>query len=127
MLDKFELEDDEHILCFKVMRLRFENEKDDTKQFLVVGTGTLQGEDSPCKGRVYVFEIYQMYEMQQQTYQKKLRLLGKFVFAISHSQSDLIKRKTKTKAKTDQKGPICSMAELDGYILVAIGSKVQQF
>lgn len=46
-----------------------------------------------------------MYDVGLKGYQKKLRLL----------------------AKNEQKAPICAMTEIDGHVMVAIGSKIIMF
>lgn len=58
MSDRFDLEDDEHIVTMRMCNLRVEkDDKEELKPFLVVGTGYLYGEDSTCKGRILVFEV----------------------------------------------------------------------
>jgi len=108
LIDKHMFERHEHALCIKAVTIKGVDEAG-PRQMLAVGTGYMQGEDSSCRGRIMMFEVFKPITiiedstMEPQATPNKLRLL----FQREH------------------KGPVSAVAQLESnYVLVAIGQRI---
>lgn len=108
LLDKYEFEPTEHVLTMKVCHLR-SNQVNGLKEYLVVGTSLVQGEDAQVRGNVVIFEIINPQAIQYEN--------------SEYDSSDY----TPTLKKiliAPQKGAVVQCCSLDGLLALAVGPKI---
>jgi hypothetical protein len=58
IIRRYEFQEFEHVLTMNICDLKSnEDQRQNLKQYLVIGTGNMVGEDITCKGRVIIFEV----------------------------------------------------------------------
>ena len=116
ILDRFPMDDLEHICDMKLLQLRTtdpNNENnhsrnsrdkvdDSLKPILAVGTSYFEGEDVSCKGRIILFEFIKQKMTKNEEEKPNLKLL-------------LCK---------EEKGAVTALCDLEGYLVLASGPKI---
>ena len=129
ILDRFPMEELEHIGDMKLLQLRTtdpsntanhnppgsgygrERErdrrergggKDSLKSILAVGTSFFEGEDVSCKGRIILFEFIKQKMTKNEEEKPNLKLL----------------------LAKEEKGPVTALCDLEGYLVLASGPKI---
>ncbi|KAJ3119852.1 Cleavage and polyadenylation specificity factor subunit 1 [Nowakowskiella sp. JEL0407] len=102
-IDQFELEEYEHIISVESVLLESKQTTSGQKEFLAVGTGIVRGEDLTCRGRILMFDIIEV------------------VPEIDKPQTN---HKFKLLFQNEEKGPITALADVNGYLIAAIGQKI---
>jgi len=78
VIDKFELDPYEMIMCIKILKLEVSEITHEQRQMITVGTAISKGEDIAIKGRVYVFDVVTVVpEDDRPETNKKLKLYAK--------------------------------------------------
>lgn len=103
VIDGYEFEEDEVVLCMERMTLHATSDASGLKKFMVVGTSVNRGEDMSGRGKTYVFETAEVVNHGQSTSSWKLRLI----------------------CEEEAKEPVTAIANLSNYLIVAEGLKVR--
>ncbi|KAK0631751.1 CPSF A subunit region-domain-containing protein [Immersiella caudata] len=78
VIDSFNMESCETILCVETLNLEVSESTNERRQLIAVGTARSKGEDLPTRGHVYVFDIADVIpEAGRPETSKKLKLLAK--------------------------------------------------
>eukprot|EP01083_Nonionella_stella_P062421 162286_1 len=104
LVDQYDgFEENEHVACVAqgFVNVVKEGQTRTKKNYVVCGTGLQRGEDSACKGRVYLFEV------SARRRERTLQLVRLF--------------------DEEQRGPIASASMVDGLVLLAVGPKLMLF
>ncbi|KAK6174392.1 hypothetical protein SNE40_017678 [Patella caerulea] len=99
----FELEEWEQATSLKCVRLKSEGTVSGLKGYIALGTMYCYGEEIHSKGRVLIFEVIEV---------------------VPEPGQPLTKTKIKLVLEKEQKGPVTAMADVNGYLLTAIGQKL---
>jgi cleavage and polyadenylation specificity factor subunit 1 len=105
IIDTFELDPCEMIMCIKTLNLEVSENTNERKQLITVGTALSKGEDLPIKGRVYVFDV---------------------VSVVPHPDRPETNKKLKLIAKEEiPRGAVTGITEVgnQGFMLVSQGQK----
>ena len=103
-LDRMALEEYEHGMALRILHLGLEANQQKKAPYLVLSTGYQQGEDVSAKGRVFVFEVVKLGQLDE-TGNAKLSLL----------------------TTKEQKAAITAVGAVqDGFLVTALGPKVRQ-
>lgn len=101
-LDRTPLEEYEHGMALRILHLGLESNQQKKAPYLVLATGYQQGEDVSAKGRIFVFEIVKLGQLDE-TGNAKLSLL----------------------TVKEQKAAVSAVAAVqDGFLVTALGPKV---
>jgi cleavage and polyadenylation specificity factor subunit 1 len=103
IIDRFALEEFEHISALKVVSLNSEEVIEGKKSFIAVSTIVSQGEDVTCKGKVHLFDIVEV---------------------VPEPGRPHTTRKLKLVYSKEQRGPVTSLSAVSGHLLSAIGQKI---
>ncbi|PRP79749.1 cleavage and polyadenylation specificity factor subunit 1-like [Planoprotostelium fungivorum] len=101
--DNYEFEPNEHVLSISYCLLKCNDD-----QTHKGGTGYIQNEDVPCKGRIVIFDIIPV----ENQYHDKA------------SGDEAPKPKLKTVYAKEQKGAVSVVSHVSGYLLVCVGPKI---
>ena len=105
VLDRYDFENGERILCAETMELELSEKSHERKELLVVGTVIAKGEDVTTRGNIYVFDIVEVVpEPSQTAFDLRFRLIS----------------------KEDVKGAVTAITPIgsQGFFLAAQGQKV---
>ena len=105
VIDRYQFENhvNEHITCLESICLETKATASGKKDFCVVGTASVKTEDRPTRGRILIFDIISVVPQEgRPETNRKIRLL-----------------------KNEQmRGPVTALASINGYLLVALGTKI---
>ncbi|CAK9302681.1 unnamed protein product [Gordionus sp. m RMFG-2023] len=93
----------ERITSFKQVSLISQGSITGFKDFLVVGTSCVYGEDMTCRGRLFILDIIEV---------------------VPEPGQPLTKYKIKVVCSNEQKGPVLALAAISGNLVTVIGQKI---
>ncbi|KAF2836291.1 hypothetical protein M501DRAFT_997028 [Patellaria atrata CBS 101060] len=104
LIDTYELEPTEAILCIKTLDLEVSEETHQRKPLIAVGTALIRGEDLAARGSIYVFEV---------------------INVVPQPDRPETNRKLKLVVKEEVKGAVTALSEIgsQGFLLAAQGQK----
>ncbi|KAI9146233.1 CPSF A subunit region-domain-containing protein [Paraphysoderma sedebokerense] len=102
-IDEHEFEENEHVLCVKIVSMESKETASGRKPFLVVGTGFMKGEDVTTRGKIYMFEI---------------------ITVVPEPGKPLFNHKFKLVGFEEVKGAVTCIAGIGGHLLAGLGQKI---
>lgn len=102
-VDGYEFQQCEVVNCIQLVTLQSRTTASGLRDYIAVGTIISHGEDRPARGATYIFDVVEVVPVPGDPASRyKLRML----------------------VKDDAKGPISSVTDMNGYLVVVMGLKV---
>jgi cleavage and polyadenylation specificity factor subunit 1 len=101
---KIDLDEWEHVNCLKNVALAYEGTRSGLKGYIAVGTNYNYGEDVTSRGRILIYDIIEV---------------------VPEPGQPLTKNRFKEIYAKDQKGPVTALSQVKGFLVSAVGQKVQ--